>query len=63
MCIRDRIRTALHAYNRRNESLSIHMSLGTATAQDDADLEDALRRADEAMYQDKVQRKEKLRNG
>lgn len=59
----DRIRTALNAYNRRNESLSIHMSLGTATAQDDADLEDALRRADEAMYQDKVQRKEKLRNG
>ena len=57
-----RLRTALGAYNRRNESLPIRMSLGTATAQEGSGLEEALRRADEAMYQDKTQRKEKLRD-
>lgn len=57
-----RLRAALGAYNRRNESLPIRMSLGTATAQEGAGLEEALRRADEAMYQDKTRRKEKLRD-
>lgn len=58
-----RIRNSLTACNRRNDSLLIRMSLGVATAQDSAGLEEAVRRADEAMYQDKMKRKEKLRDG
>lgn len=57
-----RIHEVLDAYNRRNLSLPVSLSLGASMASDPSALEDALRQADEAMYRDKIQRKGKSRD-
>ncbi|MBK7542130.1 MAG: GGDEF domain-containing protein [Candidatus Competibacteraceae bacterium] len=57
-----RIRQAVDAYNQRNQTLPVSLSLGAGIANNHTELEDSLRRADHAMYQDKMQRKGKSRN-
>lgn len=47
----------MDAYNQRDQSFPISLSLGTSTAVTHHALEEALRLADKAMYQDKLQRK------
>lgn len=53
------IRAMMDAHNRRDRDLPVSLSLGTSTAFDRFTLDQALRRADEAMYEDKLQRKNK----
>ncbi|MEY6431734.1 GGDEF domain-containing protein [Thioalkalicoccus limnaeus] len=52
-----RLRATLVAHNRRNPMLAVSLSIGAATAEGPASLEAALRQADQAMYQDKCNRK------
>jgi len=52
-----RIRDAVESYNRRNQNLLISLSLGAGVATEATVLDEALRRADEAMYRDKIQRR------
>ena len=49
-----RIRQAVDAYNQRNQTLPVSLSLGAGIANNHTELEDSLRRADHAMYQDKI---------
>lgn len=49
----ERIRTRLMAYNRINRKLPISLSIGTASADMDEPLSEAMKRADQAMYQEK----------
>lgn len=51
------IRATMDAYNQRDGAFPISMSLGASTASYRQDLDQVLRLADEAMYQDKIQRK------
>ncbi len=51
------IHATMDAYNQRDQSFPISLSLGTSTAVTHHALEEALRLADKAMYQDKLQRK------
>ncbi|NEX21900.1 diguanylate cyclase [Thiorhodococcus mannitoliphagus] len=52
-----RLRTAEANANRKEAVFPIHISLGAGVASDPTDLREALRRADEAMYADKAERK------
>ena len=55
------IRAMMDAYNQRDREFPISLSLGASTAMTHHALEEALRRADEAMYRDKLQRKAQIR--
>lgn len=54
----ERIRNCMQAYNSEYEGPLVSISLGTATADSGADIPLALKKADERMYADKVQRKQ-----
>ncbi len=56
------IRTMMEAHNQRDRDFPISLSLGTSTAFSQDALEKTLRQADEAMYQDKIQRKGQARH-
>ena len=56
------IRATMDTFYHREVIFPISMSLGAGIATNHCLLEDALRRADEAMYQDKIQRKGYARN-
>jgi diguanylate cyclase (GGDEF)-like protein/PAS domain S-box-containing protein len=62
--IAQRIRTAADKYNRReNPELPLHVSVGWATCRDGEEpLEETLRHADEAMYQQKLLNRTTARN-
>jgi diguanylate cyclase (GGDEF)-like protein len=55
-----RIRDALSSYNRRNQNIPIHLSLGIGIASQPASLQDAFRQADQAMYENKITRKGRM---
>jgi diguanylate cyclase (GGDEF)-like protein len=54
-----RIRAQLDAYNQKNHLLPLSLSLGNGTANSPQELQEALQRADEAMYRDKMEKKER----
>lgn len=56
------IRATMATFNQRDMVFPISISLGAGVATSHCLLEDALHRADEAMYQDKIQRKGYARN-
>ncbi len=56
------IRATMDAFNQRDVIFPISISLGAGVAISHHALEEALRRADEAMYRDKLQRKGYARN-
>lgn len=55
--VSSRIRDTLEAHNQRNQNFPVFLSLGASTADTPSSLEESLRRADQAMYRDKSERK------
>ena len=53
----ERIRIAEASTNRKDRLFPIHVSVGAGTASEPGGLREALRRADQAMYEDKASRK------
>ncbi len=60
--VTSRIRESLSSYNRRNQNIPIHLSLGIGIASQTSFLQDALRKADQAMYENKLRRKGRTRD-
>lgn len=58
-----RIRDALRDYNRGDREIPLSLSLGAGTATSHQGLERALREADQAMYRDKLMRKQCAQSG
>ncbi|NEV63396.1 GGDEF domain-containing protein [Thiorhodococcus minor] len=56
----ERLRGAEAKANRKDKVFPIHISVGAGTASEPAELREALRRADQAMYRDKAERKTTL---